>query len=337
VRDEPLSVSTPWRVLAGVVAAALLALGVGALLVRAAGFSEVRQAVGRADARWFAACLAAQVVALWAYARVVRGAFAWGGRPDPGFRLSAHVSLATIGAARVFAAGGVGAIVVAYWCFRRARFGAAEAFARVLGLNVLFYVVFAAGVWPAALAALLTDRGDVPRGLTVPWLLLVPLLAAVAIVLTRPGRDGSPHAGSPIRRVLDWAISGLAWTRAVVTDRAGRRLLAVTALYWVGNLACLWAALRSVGEGLTLTQLVLAFAAGHAAMILPLPLGGAGGVDAAMTYALTAVGIPLAAALVVVAVYRLFAFWVPTIPALVALLFVQRAGARLEQLIPARP
>jgi uncharacterized protein (TIRG00374 family) len=174
--------------------------------------------------------------------------------------------------------------------------------------------------------------------LTVPWLLLVPLLAAVAIALTRPRREGSPDAGrSPIRRVLDWAISGLAWTRAVLTDRAGRRLLAVTALYWVGNLACLWAALRSVGENPTLTQLVLAFAAGHAAMILPLPLGGAGGVDAAMTYALTAVGIPLAAALVVVAVYRLFAFWVPTIPALVALFSVRRAGARLEQLIPARP
>ncbi len=86
----------------------------------------------------------------------------------------------------------------------------------------------------------------------------------------------------------------------------------------MGNLVCLWASLRSVGETFPLPELVLAFAIGQAAMILPLPLGGVGGVDAAMTYALTAVGVPLALALVAVGVYRLFAFWAPTIPALAA-------------------
>ena len=91
----------------------------------------------------------------------------------------------------------------------------------------------------------------------------------------------------------------------------------------------------SVDETVPLPELVLAFAAGHAAMILPLPLGGVGGVDAAMTYALTAVGVPLALALVAVGVYRLFAFWAPTIPALVALLLMPRAGTRLARLDPA--
>jgi uncharacterized membrane protein YbhN (UPF0104 family) len=66
-------------------------------------------------------------------------------------------------------------------------------------------------------------------------------------------------------------------------------------------------------------------------MILPLPLGGVGGVDAALTYALTAVGVPLAPALVAVAVYRLFSFWLPTIPALAALAFLPRVGRSLEQ------
>jgi len=56
-----------------------------------------------------------------------------------------------------------------------------------------------------------------------------------------------------------------------------------------------------------------------------------------MTYALTAVGVPLAFALVAVGVYRLFAFWAPTIPALVALLLAPRAGSRLAQLEPLRP
>jgi len=55
-----------------------------------------------------------------------------------------------------------------------------------------------------------------------------------------------------------------------------------------------------------------------------------------MTYALTAVGIPLAPALVAVAVYRLFSFWVPTIPALGALALLPRAGRALEGLAVAR-
>ena len=109
-------------------------------------------------------------------------------------------------------------------------------------------------------------------------------------------------------------------------------MLAATALYWAGNLACLWASLRSVGVTVPFPELVLAFAAGHAAMILPLPFGGVGGVDAAMTYALTEVGVPLAPALVAVGVYRLFSFWLPTVPALAALLLLRRAGQRLAAL-----
>jgi uncharacterized membrane protein YbhN (UPF0104 family) len=325
------------RAVLGVVAAVLLVAGVGLLLARAAGFAEVRDAIARADSTWFAVCLGAQVVALSGYATVVRGGFAWDGRPDPGLRLSVHVMLASIGATRVFAAGGVGAIAVTYWCFRRARFSSHEALVRVLGFNALFYVVFAAGAWTAAL--LTTISGDAPIGLTAPWLVLVPLCVGAAIFVTQPGRvERLTAPGAPlVRRALAYAIAATAWVRGVLPDAAGRRMLAATALYWAGNVVCLWAALRSVGETVPLPELVLAFAAGHAAAVLPLPLGGVGGVDAAMTYALTAVGIPLALALVAVGVYRLFAFWAPTIPALAALLLVPRAGARLGRLEAARP
>ena len=63
----------------------LLVVGVGLLIARAAGFSEVREAIEKADSTWFAACLGAQVLALWAYADVFRGAFRW--RAGPGSRL----------------------------------------------------------------------------------------------------------------------------------------------------------------------------------------------------------------------------------------------------------
>jgi hypothetical protein len=97
----------------------------------------------------------AQIIALTAYAAVFRGAFKWQGGPDPGLHLSARVMLASIGATRVFAGGGVGAIAVAYWCFRRARFSADEALVRVLGFNALFYVSFGIGAWVAALLAVM--------------------------------------------------------------------------------------------------------------------------------------------------------------------------------------
>ena len=58
---------------------------------------------------------------------------------------------------------------------------------------------------------------------------------------------------------------------------------------------------------------------------------GAWIVGGVLGYALTAVGVPLAPALVAVAVYRLFGFWVPTVPALGALAFLPRAGRALER------
>jgi hypothetical protein len=45
----------------------------------------------------------------------------------------------------------------------------------------------------------------------------------------------------------------------------------------------------------------------------------------------------LALALVAVGVYRLFAFWAPTIPALAAPVLLPRTGNRLERLTPSRP
>ena len=327
-----------WKVALGLVVAALLVLGIGLLIARAAGFAAVRDAIEDADSTWFLACLVAQVAALGGYAVVVREAFRWDDGPKAGLGLSAQVMFASIGATRVLAAGGAGALAVAYWCFRKARFPQREALVRVLGFNALFYVVFGAAAWIAALLCSLGVWGDVRLVVTFPWLVLVPSCLAAAVFATQPGRVETLAApgGSVARRGLSYVVSATAWVRELLPHRAGRRSLASSLVYWVGSIVCLWAALNSVGQSLPLPELVLAFATGHAAMILPLPLGGVGGVDAAMTYALTLVGVSLAPALVGVAVYRLFSFWVPTIPGLVALVLLPRAGRGLERAAAAR-
>jgi uncharacterized membrane protein YbhN (UPF0104 family) len=317
----------------GVAAALLVGAGVVLLIGRAAGFGDVRDEIAAADSRWFVVCLAAEVAAFTAYALVLRAVLAWRGGPEPGFGLAAHVTLASLGATRIVAAAGAGGIAVAYWCFRRARLSTHEAVVRVLGLNTLVYLVFGVGAWIAALLAALGVLGDAPAALTLPWLAVVPFCVAAARVVTDPRRFDrfALGEGSLPRRALVYAIAGARWVREALPDRDGRRACAAAAAYWAGDLVCLWAALQSVGHSLPLSELVLAYATGYAAMILPLPFGGVGGVDAAMTYALTAVGVPLAPALVAVAVYRLFGYWIPTIPALAALALLPRAGRGLER------
>ena len=332
-RSAGLLVPSGRRAAVGIVAAVLVAIGVVVLIARAAGFAQVKDAIAEAESTWFFACFFAEVAAFGAYAVVVREALRWRGGPQPGFGLSVHVTLASLGATRVVAAAGAGGLAVTYWCFRRASLTTREALVRVLGLNTLVFLVFGIGAWVAALLAMLGVLGDAPLALTLPWLVVVPCCLAAARFVTRSDRVGrlTEPTGSILRRGLAYAIAGAAWVREVLPQAGGRRSLGAAAAYWTGDVLCLWAALQSVGVSLPPSELVLAYATGYVAMVLPLPLAGVGGVDAAMTFALTAVGVPLAPALVGVAVYRLFGFWVPTIPALAALVLLPRAGRGLEQ------
>jgi uncharacterized membrane protein YbhN (UPF0104 family) len=324
-----------WRAALAVVAALLVAVGVGALIARAAGFAKVRDAITEAESAWFFVCFFAEVASFAAYALVVQEALAWKGRPRVRYGLSVHVTLASLGATRVVAAAGAGGLAVAYWSFRRAAFTVRDALVAVIGLNTLVYLAFAVLAWTAALLTALGVSGEAPLALTLPWLVVVPLCLVAARVVTSRGRAErfDPLTGSLPRRALAYAVAGVGWVREILPARAGSRSLAAAAVYWTGDIVCLWAGLRSVGITLPIAELVLAYSTGYVAMILPLPFAGVGGVDAAMTFALTAVGVDLAPALVGVAVYRLFGFWVPTIPALAALVLLPRAGRGLERAV----
>jgi uncharacterized membrane protein YbhN (UPF0104 family) len=100
-------------------------------------------------------------------------------------------------------------------------------------------------------------------------------------------------------------------------------------LYWAGDILTLWAGLRAFDVHLEVIALVLGYATGYAVTMLPLPAGGVGGVDAAMTYALTLVGVPLGPALLGVFAYRFFNFWLPFVPGLLAGATLPAAYVRL--------
>ena len=70
--------------------------------------------------------------------------------------------------------------------------------------------------------------------------------------------------------------------------------------------------------------------------MVPLPLAGAGSVDAAMVFGLTLVRVPLAPALLAVAGLRLVTFWLPLIPAVIAAAGMDRIRRELPEVVHPR-
>jgi uncharacterized membrane protein YbhN (UPF0104 family) len=92
------------------------------------------------------------------------------------------------------------------------------------------------------------------------------------------------------------------------------------AVYWAGDIACLWAALHVFFlQPPPVAVLVIGYATGYALTRRTLPLGGAGVVDTLLPLALVWLGIAFAPAVVAVVVYRFMNLWLPMIPALAGL------------------
>jgi uncharacterized membrane protein YbhN (UPF0104 family) len=102
-------------------------------------------------------------------------------------------------------------------------------------------------------------------------------------------------------------------------------------VYWLGDAACLWAALRAFDIATPLPRLALAYAIAYLVTLLPLPLGGIGSAEAAATLSLNAVGVPVAAGLLAVLAYWAVNFWLPTLPGLAAFATLPQLRAPLRR------
>jgi uncharacterized membrane protein YbhN (UPF0104 family) len=235
-------------------------------------------------------------------------------------RLGTALRVVAAGFGILVLATGAGALAVDYWALRRAGASRQEALTRVLALNSLEWAVLGVAATVAAAALVSGIDEGAPLGATLPWLVVVPACFAAALWVTAPARRGrltDVNRGGPMRHAFAVAVGGVVLIRPLLT-RPTSALLGTIA-YWAGDIVCLWAGLRAFGIHIGLAALVLAYATGYVVAALPLPAGGAGGVDAAMTYALTLVGVPLAPALLGTLAYRFFNFWLPVAPAIAAL------------------
>jgi uncharacterized membrane protein YbhN (UPF0104 family) len=303
-----------------------------AFVADAAGLTEVERVTSRFDAPWLLICLGGELIGYVGYVLALRNV----ARVDGGPRLSFAVTARTVvsGFGVYAAAHAAGGFAVDYWALRRAGLKRDQAMARVAGLGVLEYAVLAPAALVCAIVLLAGSGNHVEKSVTIPWLAVIPGFGAAMWVSSpkRRSRLANPAGGGRVRGGIAHVVAGLVTLRALcrrpVQHLPG--LLGVV-FYWFGDIACLWAALRTFSVHVSIPALIVAYATGYVASRRSLPAGGAGIVEVLMTFALVWVGLPLAPALAGVLVYRLFNFWLPIVPALALLPSIRQLRRTFDQ------
>ena len=327
------------RMAISIVVGLLLAAGVVLLIGRASGFAKLVDRLREADAGWLTAGVVVQIASIGSYILAFRAIT----KGPNGARLplapTSHIVLAGLGATRLLAAAGAAGLAVNYWGLRRAGIGTRESVTRVLKLNTLLYLVY--GMLSLVTASIMLALGDAPVGLAVPWIVVVGTCVGAAAYVSAPGRaerlSRDPGANvsdnrvlATIRRGFATAVDGVVRLREILTHpRRYWQVITGCVGYWTFDIACLGIGLQAFDVSASVGVIILAYTTGYAASLLPLPTGGVGGVDAAMTFALNLLGVPLQDALAGVIAYRFIGFWLPTIPGVWALIRLPRLGREL--------
>jgi uncharacterized membrane protein YbhN (UPF0104 family) len=298
--------------------AGALALGAVFGIAWAAGFGRVLNQLRHVDPIWLPVAFGMEIAAYFGYVIAYREL----ARADDGPRLG-------LGRAGAIVAAGFGVFVIrgGFVVDRQALEAAGleprAARIRVLGLGALEYAVLAPAAALAAVVLLARGTTHPSLGFTLPWAIAVPLgfIAAFA-ALTLRHRVRNERGW---RAVLEHALDAVHMLKTLAGQGAkhGGAFLGTT-LYWVGDVGCLWASVRAFHDSPDIAALVIGYATGYALSRRTLPLGGAGSVEALVSFALAWTGIPLAKALLAVCAYRIFNLWLPLLPAAIGLRHLKR-------------
>jgi uncharacterized membrane protein YbhN (UPF0104 family) len=295
-----------------------LALGAAVGISWAAGFETVLHQLQHVDPIWLPVAFGMEVAAYFGYVVAYREVARAQGGPRLGLGRAGAIVAAGFG---VFVIRG--GFVVDRHALEDAGLDAREARVRVLGLGALEYAVLAPGAALAAVIILARGSTHPSLGFTLPWVIAVPLgfaAAFAALGFRHRVRDESGWRAA-VRHVLD-AVNMLKHLASQGAEYGGA--FVGTTLYWVGDVGCLWASLRAFHESPDLAALVIGYATGYALTRRTLPLGGAGSVEALVSFALAWTGIPLAKAVLAVCAYRIFNLWLPLLPAAIGLRHIKR-------------
>ena len=299
-------------VLAGVAILLELAAGVG--LAYVAGWSKVRAVLGDFDGIWLIALVGALLVSFVGYHYAYRGIFRVGGGPTLPRRQMRAVVAAGFGG---FLAHGGGALD--QYALQAAGAQEEEAKARVAALGGLEHGVLAIGGCAAAIAVLVSGRGQPPMDFTLPWAILP--IPGFVIGFWAAGRYGDRFRGrAGWRGKLGIFLDSIRIIRVLFGHplRWGSALCGM-ALFWAADAFATWAGLAMFGFRMNAAALFVGFATGMVFTRRTGPLAGAGVLALVLPLTIWDSGAPLAVAVAGVFVYRVLALLLPMPVSLAAL------------------
>ena len=315
------------------------------VLPQLGGVKHTWDRLNEGDAWWIAVAVIVEVVSMASYIAIFQGVHVPRGSPIR-WRHSYQITMAGLAATRLFAAGGAGGVAVTAWSLRRSGMESREVAQRMIAFLVLLY-----GVYMTALAVcgvgLYTGvlPGPHPFAITIVPAIVgaVGLAAIVALAfvprdleqrLSRIERRRESRIGQRVTHLLVRFATATAAASDGARFAVGKLRHPEWALFgvvtwWGFNVAVLYACFRAFGEAPPVAVLAQAYFVGMLANLLPLP-GGIGGVDGGMIGALVAFGVGGGLALIAVLTYRLLAFWLPSIPGVIAYFQLRRTVGHWE-------
>jgi uncharacterized membrane protein YbhN (UPF0104 family) len=301
-----------------VVGAGLLSLAALVGVASSAGFDTVYDRLLSVDPIWLLVAAGGELIAYGGYIAAYREV----ARVDRGPEIGAGdaAALVSTGFGPFVMQGG---FAVDLHAFRDYCVSDREARVRVLGLGALEYALLAPAACIASILLLAQGVHHPNAGITLPWAIAVPLGFVAALwALGHRKRFAGRHGW---RGGLSEALESVHVLRCLFVRSHLAGPLG-TAVYWFGDILCLWACLHAFeGSAPGIAQLVVGYATGYALTRRTLPFAGAGAVEALLPFALLWTGFPLAAALLGVFTYRIFNLWLPVVPAAVGLRRLRRA------------
>jgi uncharacterized protein (TIRG00374 family) len=298
------------------------------VLPQLSGIKDTWSRLDTGDPWWIALALVFQILAMASYVLIFQGVHVPPGSPIT-YRESYLITMAGLAATRLFAAGGAGGVALTAWALRRSGMPRREVAERMIAFLVLLYGVYMAAMLVCGLGLYFgLFPGPAPFAITV-----VPaIFAAIAMVIVlaiglvpddlerraKRWRPSNPRLASIAQRLATGPASISGGVRFAIHKARHPDAAMIGVITWWGfNIAVLYAAFRAFGEPPPLAVLIMGYFVGMLGNLLPLP-GGIGGVDGGMIGAFVAFNVDGGLALVAVLLYRLFAFWLPSIPGTIA-------------------
>jgi uncharacterized protein (TIRG00374 family) len=311
------------------------------VLPQLASLEEQGKDIGTGDPWWLAAALAFTVLSFAGYVAMFRGVFVGdGSRID--FSASYQITMAGLAATRLFAAGGAGGIALTAWALRRAGMDRRKVADKTLAFLILTYAVYMASLVVVGFGLYLgVLKGPAPFAITLIPAVFALIVIVLGLALSRVPPDlqrrleGFARRGGRLARLAQRLANAPAafsagMREAVCHVRKHDPALLGAVAYWGFNIATLWACFHAFGDPPPWPVIVMAYFVGFLGNLLPLP-AGIGGVDGGMIGAFLAFGVSPGFTVLAVLTYRLFAFWLPTIPGGVAYFQLRRTVARWRE------